>query len=158
MGKPKVSIAIVSYNTASLLQECLNAVVEQSEWIKEIIVVDNNSGDGTQQLVRDKFPEVQLIGNKTNRGFAAANNQALPFCSGKYIFFLNPDTQLTPLAIETSINYMENNLYVGIAGTKLIHPDGAPQLSVSYSYPNQNRTRNFSANFSGKIATVMRQA
>ena len=155
MIKQKASVVIVSYNTVRLLKICLDSVMKQGDSVGKIVVVDNASIDGSQQMVHHKYPSVHLIECKENLGFAKANNLALHLCDEKYICFLNPDAQFTGLALEIAIAYMENHPSIGIAGTKLIYPDGSPQWSVSYSYPHQNRTKNFSANLSGNIAAVM---
>ncbi len=89
----KISVIIVSYNVQYFLELCLDSVVRASKWNwREIIVVDNNSGDDSCALVRDKFAEVILIANKENAGFSKANNQGLAVAQGEYIHFLNPDT------------------------------------------------------------------
>jgi GT2 family glycosyltransferase len=75
--KPNLSIVIVSYNTRQLLRECLDSVYASPAPVSEVVVVDNASSDGSAAMVRKHFPQVRLIANEDNRGFAAANNQAL---------------------------------------------------------------------------------
>ncbi len=89
----KLSIIIVNYNVEYFLEQCVNSVLKALSEIKgEIIVVDNCSIDGSVEMVKNKFPEVNLIENKENTGFAKANNQAIEIASGEYILLLNPDT------------------------------------------------------------------
>ncbi len=85
MNRPGLTISIVSYNTSTLLRDCLNSVYENIEDIKfEIIVVDNNSTDDSVEMIRKEFPQVTLIQNKENVGFAKANNQVLSGGKGKF--------------------------------------------------------------------------
>ena len=89
----KISIVIVNYNVKYFLEQCLHSVQNACNGLEaEIFVVDNDSVDGSVKMVKEKFPEVQLIENKDNKGFAYANNQAIRKSSGEYILLLNPDT------------------------------------------------------------------
>jgi O-antigen biosynthesis protein len=89
----ELSVIIVNYNVKHFLEQCLHSVLKASKTISsEIFVVDNNSVDGSTQLVKEKFPQVHLIENKDNVGFSKANNQAIRLAKGKYILLLNPDT------------------------------------------------------------------
>jgi GT2 family glycosyltransferase len=88
-----VSVVIVSWNTRDILRGCLRSVFEQTREVTyEVFVVDNNSRDGSADMVRTEFPRVKLIENAQNRGFAAANNQGLRLALGRYALVLNPDT------------------------------------------------------------------
>ncbi len=113
-----LSIIIVNWNTKRLLDECLSSIYRETQKINfEIFVVDNLSSDGSAQMVREKYlparafgsgrwqagPQVKLIENKENRGFAAANNQALKGASGRYILFLNPDTIIIENALDKGV-------------------------------------------------------
>ena len=81
-----LSVVIVNYNVEYFLEQCLNSVREASEECRtEIFVVDNNSNDGSVEMVREKFPEVKLIENKENTGFSVANNQAIKISKGEYV-------------------------------------------------------------------------
>jgi GT2 family glycosyltransferase len=133
--QPTLSIIIVSYNTADLIENCLKSVFEASNITREVFVVDNASTDGSSDFIKNNFPLVHLVANTKNVGFAAANNQALPQCKGKYIFFLNPDTEVISNTFSEAISFMDANPRVGLAGTKIINPDGTLQWSVSYKYP-----------------------
>lgn len=153
--QPEISIVIVSYNTLDLIGKCLGSVLINANISKEIFVVDNASSDGSSDFIKDKFPSVHVIANAKNVGFAAANNQVLPQCKGKYIFFLNPDTEVAPDTFSEAISFMDANSRVGLAGTKIINPDGTSQWSVSYKYPGQKYTTNELSNLPGNIACVL---
>ena len=91
--KHKISVIIVNYNVEYFLEQCLNSVRKALENVSgEVFVVDNNSIDGSVEMVAQKFPEVNLIANKDNKGFSKANNQAIELSSSDYILLLNPDT------------------------------------------------------------------
>ena len=91
-----ISIIIVSFNTREILLRCLESIKKQTKRISyEVIVVDNASEDKTVETVTEKFRDIDVIANKENRGFSAANNQGILLSKGKKIVFLNPDTLLT---------------------------------------------------------------
>ena len=96
----------------------------------EIYVVDNNSSDGSQEAVKKKFPSVKLIENKTNTGFAHANNQALSIMQGRFAVLLNSDAVLKENAIKTLMTFMNNSPRAGIAGVQLLNRDGSRQNSI----------------------------
>ena len=88
-----LSIIIVNYNVKQLLKECLYSVITASQGIdSEIWVVDNNSKDGSVEMLQKDFPTIKLITNNNNPGFSKANNQAIRKAKGKHILLLNPDT------------------------------------------------------------------
>jgi GT2 family glycosyltransferase len=89
----KVSITIVSWNVRDLLITCIREFYTKEDI--DLIVIDNNSSDDTVHVLRSEFPNVTLIVNKDNLGFARANNQGFRYCKGEYIFILNPDTLTT---------------------------------------------------------------
>jgi len=149
-----LSIIIVSYNTSDLIGTCLASVHAADDVNKEVFVVDNASMDGSVALIRKNFPSVSLIANTENRGFAAANNQVLPQCRGRYIFFLNPDTEVVSGAFGKAVSYMDAMPHIGLAGTKLINPDGALHESVSYRYPGQKYAGRELLSLKGSIACV----
>jgi GT2 family glycosyltransferase len=149
-----LSIIIVSYNTSDLIGTCLASVTAADDVSKEVFVIDNASTDGSAALIRKNFPSVSLIANTENRGFAAANNQVMPQCRGRYIFFLNPDTEVVSGAFGNALSYMDAMPHVGLAGTKLINPDGTLHESVSYRYPGQKYTGRELSSLKGPIACV----
>lgn len=154
--RPDVSIIIVTYNTADLIGACLASVAMDEGPTRDIFVVDNASTDDGVEFMRDNYPKIHLTANKENRGFAAANNQVLPLCRGRYIFYLNPDTQLIgPGVLEKCVRFMEANRQVGLAGVKLVNPDGSPQESVSFRYPGEKFSRGEVSGLKGEIAAIM---
>lgn len=137
----KLSIVIVNWNTCDLLNNCLQSIFNPPLDLDfRTIVVDNASNDGSQKMVEERFPEVELISNSNNPGFAYANNQALKKCSSEMVLLLNADTVVKPGSIETMVEYIENNPKVGIVGARLLNPDGSLQVSA---YPEPTLTREF---------------
>ena len=89
----RLSVIIVNYNVKYFLEQCLLSVQRACAGLQsEVSVVDNNSSDGSVEMVRKRFPEVKVIANHDNKGFSAANNQAIKIAEGDYILLLNPDT------------------------------------------------------------------
>lgn len=129
----KLSVIIVNWNTAALLRACLlslrKAVTELAGGA-EVIVVDNASSDGSAAMVRGEFPEVRLIANDRNAGYAAGNNQGLRMAQGEAVLLLNPDTEVPAGALERLLNVLEAHPDVGAVAPRLIGPDGRPQASV----------------------------
>ncbi len=153
--QPEISVIIVSYNTEDLIGNCIRSVLAEEDCRKEIFVVDNGSSDKSVAYLREGFPMVSLVSNQENRGFAAANNQVLNRCRGKYIFFLNPDARLRKGALRAILSYMEASPGVGLAGTKLVNPDGTLQWSKSERYLGQEYTRGELSGLPGSIACVI---
>ena len=121
----KLSIIIVNYNVKHFLEQCLHSVIKASQNIEsEVFVVDNNSVDGSAQLVREKFPDINFIGNKNNVGFSKANNQAIRLSKGKYILLLNPDTIVEEDTFSKVIEFMEDTPDAGGLGVKMIDGKG----------------------------------
>jgi GT2 family glycosyltransferase len=121
----ELSVIIVNYNVKHFLEQCLYSVLEASKNLKvEIFVVDNNSVDGSTQLVRDKFPQIFLIENNKNLGFSKANNQALKKAKGKYILLLNPDTVVEEDTFFKVVNFMDTHPDAGGLGVKMIDGKG----------------------------------
>lgn len=116
-----LSIVIVNYNVKYFLEQCLHAVSQAiTDMDAEIFVVDNCSADGSVQMIKDKFPQVKLIENTTNHGFAKANNQAVRLAAGRYILLLNPDTVVQDDTFVSCIGYMDANPNAGCMGVKMI--------------------------------------
>jgi len=123
-----LSIIIVNWNVRDLLCDCLNSIYEKTLGITfEIIVVDNASSDGSVEMVRAEFPQVKLLANSENLGFARANNLALPSAEGEYIGLLNPDTVLLNNAFGIMIAKLKDESNIGIVGPKLLASDGKVQ-------------------------------
>jgi O-antigen biosynthesis protein len=121
----KISIIIVSYNVKYFLEQALHSVSKALTGIEgEIFVVDNNSVDGSSDMVRTRFPDVKLIENKKNVGFSAANNQAIRQSSGEYILLLNPDTVVEEDTFAKVITFMDEHPQAGGLGVKMIDGSG----------------------------------
>jgi len=123
-------VSIVTHNSINFLKECLYSILENPPGVKyEIIVVDNASGDGTAEFVRKNCPEVTLISNSRNIGFAAANNKAIEKSNSKYLLLINSDCRVYEKSIGGLVDFMEKNPRAGIAGPKIVNSDGTIQLS-----------------------------
>ena len=137
----ELSIIIVNWNTREILDECLRSVyASQTSKQFDLWVVDNASSDGSVQMLQDKYPQVQLISNKVNVGFAQANNQAIDKSSGDYVMLLNPDTVVERDVVENLVNFLNENPDVGAVGPRLLNPDGTLQISA---YPRPTLVREF---------------
>lgn len=136
-----VSIILVSYNTKDLTRDCLRSIYEKTQGIEfEIFVVDNNSHDGSPEMIEQEFPDVRLIRNSENKGFGAANNIAIRQSNAKYIFCLNTDTILLNNAVKIFFDFMEHpdNQNVGVCGGQLLDTKQNPTFSVG-NYPSLSR-------------------
>ena len=126
-----ISFIIVNWNTRDILIDCLNSIYKTVTDIGfEIYVVDNNSTDGSREATKKRFPDVKLIENKTNTGFAHANNQALRIMQGRFAVLLNTDAVLQEGAIKSLLSFMNNSPEAGIAGVQLLNQDGSRQNSI----------------------------
>jgi GT2 family glycosyltransferase len=127
-----ISIIIVNWNTKDLLLSCVSSVFETvTNLVFELWVVDNGSTDGSVDALLDKYPEIYIIRNHQNLGFAAANNLALKRMNGRYALLLNTDTILTRGAANKLYELMEGQPDAGIACGQLLHPDGSKQDSIA---------------------------
>lgn len=125
-----LSICIVNWNTREDLARCLESIRENAGRLAyEVLVIDNGSSDGSPTLVRTRFPEVRLLANDTNRGFAAANNQGLRLARGRYVLLLNPDTEVHPRALERLVRFLDRRPDAGLVGCRIVNPDGSLQYS-----------------------------
>lgn len=131
-----LSVIVVSYNTESLLIQTLESVRFAGEACDlEVYVVDNGSTDNSVQSVRELFPEVTLICNDKNVGFATANNQAIRQSAGRYVLLLNSDTVVRHDTFRVMIDFLDTNSTVGAAGCKVVKPDGQLDLACRRSFP-----------------------
>jgi GT2 family glycosyltransferase len=120
-----LSIVIVNYNVSFFLEQCLHSVQKAKQHLQlEVFVVDNNSQDGSPEMVREKFPWVLLISNQENFGFSKANNQALKLAVGKYALLLNPDTVVAEDTFVKCFEFMEKTANAGALGVKMIDGKG----------------------------------
>jgi len=115
-----VSIIIVNWNTRDILRGCLRSVYTQTQDIKfEVIVVDNASSDNSAEMVTQEFPQVTLIANAENRGFAKANNQGMRIASGRYVLLVNPDTIVLEGAIQKTVSFADKYSDIGVLGCQV---------------------------------------
>jgi GT2 family glycosyltransferase len=120
-----ISVIIVNYNVKHFLEQCLHSVYRASKNLKiEVFVVDNNSVDGSCLMVEQKFPQVKLIPNKENAGFAKANNQAAKIAIGEFILLLNPDTFVQEDTLSKCFQFMKKHKDAGGLGVKMIDGKG----------------------------------
>jgi GT2 family glycosyltransferase len=120
----------VNWNTCQLLDECISSIQEASPEIEcEIIVVDNASSDNSLEMLKEKHPDVILIANMDNPGFARANNQAYIKSTGRYFMLLNPDTVCLPGSLAELVHYMDANPSIGVSGPLVLNPDYSLQYS-----------------------------
>jgi GT2 family glycosyltransferase len=121
----KLSVVIVNYNVKHFIEQCLHSVYKALNDIdSEVFVVDNNSVDGSCIMIQEKFPQVKLIENKSNTGFAVANNQAIKQAQGEYIVLLNPDTVVQEDTFTKCIGFMDSHVDAGALGIKMIDGKG----------------------------------
>jgi N-acetylglucosaminyl-diphospho-decaprenol L-rhamnosyltransferase len=133
---PDISIIILNWNTCGMLADCLNSVIGATENLDvEIIVVDNASTDGSQAMVRGKFPHVRLIANRENVGFARGNNQALAVCQGRYALLINSDAFAQPGSVQALVHLADAQPRAGIVGARVLNPDNSFQESYA-PFPN----------------------
>ena len=126
----RISVIIVSWNVREFLVPCINSIIAKTSFKDyEIIVVDNASSDGTVETVKNRFPSVKLIENGENLGFARACNIGAKKARAKYLFFLNPDTELREKALDNLLSFLEKNMEADAVGAKLLWPDGNYQES-----------------------------
>ena len=123
-----LDIVIVTWNSGGEIGRCLRSIEESGITRSfRVTVVDNASADGTADHIQSAFPDVRLVRNNQNRGFAAANNQALALCEAQYWMLLNPDTELTAGAIDTLLLFMDGHPRVSASGPVLLSTDGSLQ-------------------------------
>jgi GT2 family glycosyltransferase len=126
-----LSVCIVNWNTRDLLLDALASIYDAPPPLAfEVIVVDNASADGSAQGVAQRFPDVVLIANSDNKGYAEGNNQAIQQAQGAYILLLNPDVILPPQGLEKAVAFMEEHKDAGALGVRQVYPDGRVQRSV----------------------------
>jgi GT2 family glycosyltransferase len=126
-----LSIVIVSWNTADLTSQCLNSIAQSDiEEVPEVVVVDNNSTDGSAARIESEFPFVKLLKESKNLGYAAANNLGFRKTSGDFVLALNPDTRVKPDALSQAIAILQKDPLAGVVAAQLLNEDGSAQRSV----------------------------
>ncbi len=132
----RLSVVFLSYNTRDLTRQALSAVLAAAEGLEvEIFVVDNASADGSADMVAEEFPEVELICNAANVGFAAGNNVALRQVAGEYALLINTDTIVRRDALRTMVEFLDAHPQAGACGCKILDPDGTLQLDSRRGFP-----------------------
>jgi N-acetylglucosaminyl-diphospho-decaprenol L-rhamnosyltransferase len=132
-----LSICIVNWNTRDYLKACLASIDAHPPHSSfEIIVVDNASRDGSEVMVRERFPHVRLIANSENRNYAAGNNQALQAAQGEFQLLLNPDTEVYENSLDRAVAFFQSHPEAGAIGALQRFPNGEIQPSVrAFPYP-----------------------
>lgn len=131
----KLSIIILNYNTRGLLRQCLKAIrANPPDFSYELIVVDNDSRDGSVAMVLQEFPDARTLKLSENLGYAGGNNRGLEVAEGEYLAILNPDVLVLPNAFSKLVNFLDANSDVGMVGPKLLNPDRTVQYSC-YRFP-----------------------
>jgi hypothetical protein len=135
-----LSIVIVNWNAGKFLDRCLASIYKNlSRPAFEVIVVDNNSSDDSVKMVKEKYPQVELIENEMNCGFARANNQAIEKSRARYVLILGSDTTVFPGTIEKLIEFMDGRKEVGAVSPRILNLDGSVQ-SLGRDLPNLTNT------------------
>lgn len=127
---PDISIIVVNWNTCDLLADCLQSLFRTGHGLCfDVWVVDNGSTDGSVEMVRQSFPQIELVVNQENEGFARANNRAIDQSTGRYVLLFNTDAQAMPGALQALFSLAEGEPRAGVVGARLLNPDGSFQAS-----------------------------
>jgi hypothetical protein len=131
-----ISIIIINTNEKHFLEPLLNSIKENVNSVAyEVIVVDNNSSDGSPEMIRERCEDVKLVEMDHNGGFSKSNNRGARIAQGKYLVILNPDTIVCKNALESMFEFLERENSVAVVGCKLLNPDGSLQRSCGI-FPN----------------------
>lgn len=131
-----VSVIVVNWNTRDILHDCLASVYSTTKNITfEVIVVDNASSDGSVDMIKSKFPNVMLIENVENHGFAAANNQGISIARGRFLLLLNSDTVILDNAIAKTVSFADTNPETAVIGCRVLNPDRTLQ-PTGFMFPS----------------------
>jgi GT2 family glycosyltransferase len=131
MQLPVISVIIPSYNTRELLSRCLASIYDAPPRRPfEVFVMDDASKDGSPEMVRERFPQVRLVVNRENRGYAYSNNLAMAQSRGRFVYLLNSDTEVSPGALDELAGFLETHPEAGAVGSALYNSDGSVQASV----------------------------
>jgi len=131
-----ISIVIVNWNTQQITCDCLRSVYEQTSGLEyEVIVVDNHSSDGSVEAIGRGFPQVKLVVNTRNRGFAAANNQGIGVARGRYVLLLNSDTLILDQAIPKTVRFADQHPEAAVVGCRILNEDRTLQRTC-FQFPS----------------------
>jgi N-acetylglucosaminyl-diphospho-decaprenol L-rhamnosyltransferase len=147
---PLLSVVIVTYNSLDMIRTCLDALQRATRLLPgcELIIIDNNSIDGTCELIRDTYKEAILIRNTENYGFAKAVNQGIKCSRGNYVLLLNSDAFLSSDSLVDMLTIMNSDGSIGVLSPQLVNPDGSWQKTIGYSRDKLNQISNiFFASF-----------
>ncbi|MGI3212807.1 glycosyltransferase family 2 protein [Roseovarius tibetensis] len=122
---PEFSVIVISYNTRDMTLACLTSVYGQTRGDVEVVVVDNASTDGSAEAIRAQFPQVRLIAENVNHGFAAAHHVAVPHCRAPWLLLLNPDTVVLDSALDKLMTFRRARPEAGIWGGRTVFADGS---------------------------------
>lgn len=166
-SQPKVSVIVVTYNSSKDISACLQSIIDQKGLGIELIIIDNNSSDATNQVISQFFmqltnllsdqavPMTTVIQNQKNIGFSLAVNQAAKLAKGEYIYLLNPDAKLLKSNdLASLLRYAQENPKYGVIGSKVIDSDGV-ESKPQYSYPGEKSVGFDSSQLPGKLAWVI---
>jgi GT2 family glycosyltransferase len=135
--RAELSIVVVNFNTREDLKNCLKSIFDSKQITSfEIWVVDNNSSDGSSELVEKEFPNVRLIKNKENSGFSRANNLAIEQIESPFVLLLNPDTIVQDHVFDKTIDFLKANGDAGMVSCMLVKADGTLDLACRRSFPS----------------------
>ena len=130
---PALSIILVCWNNKTYLDPCLKSLYDSGmNHSFDVVVVDNGSTDGSQQMLTAKYPEVKIIQNNENLGLGKASNQGIEATRGKYVLLLNNDTLVNEKSFDAMIDFLNQNPKTGAVGGKLLNPDGTVQACYNY--------------------------
>ena len=136
MNDLDVSVIVVNWNTQEVTCNCLRSIYEQpSRLACEVVVIDNASSDRSVEAIRQEFPQVRLIENKENRGFAAANNQGMALARGRYVLLLNSDTIVLDSALDKVIDFADEHADAAVVGCRVLNPDKTLQRTC-FMFPS----------------------
>jgi hypothetical protein len=131
-----LSIIIVNWKSAALLRKCIQSILASAAGLElEILVIDNASFDGSAEMVSNEFPSVSFIQSNENLGFAGGNNRAFQQSTGRYVLFLNPDTEVVGDALQKMLGVFETHRDAGVVGPNLVNPDLTAQLTCMRVFP-----------------------
>src|SRR5215211_4832666 len=123
-----LAVVVVNHNTRELLSQCLSSVLREAP--EDLVAIDNASVDGSQELVRQQFPQVKLCANGRNPGYAAAANEAMRSTHAPFVLLLNADTRVVAGSLQAAVDYMMRHPRAGLAGPLLRSVDGSRQRSI----------------------------
>ena len=141
---PDLSVIIVNWNAAAFLPAALDSLWgTQGNLDMEVILVDNASSDASLTIVRERYPQVRVVANVANQGFAAANNQGIALARGRHILLLNPDTELPPTALSDLVAHLDAHPLVGVVGPRLESERGRIQGGAAGYDPSPTTIFNY---------------